>query len=173
MDRELPLLFSRSKFPGQEVDISGNSGAMNGASGVAQDDVMLSSSTTIAIAGPTGTIMEQDPQQAGQMDKSSSEPQSEALTVTICTPSDTAPEGSISSGRIDSVKGQPASLAISKLKWRIRKGERLAAQDGEDERGVTLCALTDDHERYKYKLEGDDMERIDETIASLERDESN
>ncbi len=104
MDRELPLLFSRSKFPGQEVDISGNSGAMNGASGVAQDDVMLSSSTTIAIAGPTGTIMEQDPQQAGQMDKSSSEPQSEALTVTICTPSDTAPEGSISSGRIDSVK---------------------------------------------------------------------
>jgi hypothetical protein len=38
---------------------------------------------------------------------------------------------------------------------------------------VTLCALTDDDERYKYKLEGDDMERIDETIASLERDESN
>lgn len=172
MDRELPLLFSRSKFPGQEVDISGNSGAMNGASGVAQDDVMLSSSTTVAIAGPTGTIMEQDPQQGGQMDQSSSELQSEALTVTICTPSDTAPEGSISSGRIDSVKGQPASLALSKLKWRRRKGERLAAQDGEDERGVTLCALTDDDERYKYKLEGDDMERIDETIASLERDES-
>ncbi len=71
------------------------------------------------------------------------------------------------------LQGQPASLAISKLKWRIRKGERLAAQDGEDERGVTLCALTDDDERYKYKLEGDDMERIDETIASLERDESN
>ncbi len=104
VDRELPLLFSRSKFPGQEVDISGNSGAMNGASGVAQDNVMLSSSTTIAIAGPTGTIMEQDPQQAGQMDKSSSEQQPEALTVTICTPSDTAPEGSISSGRIDSGK---------------------------------------------------------------------
>jgi hypothetical protein len=71
------------------------------------------------------------------------------------------------------LQGQPASLAISKLKWRRRKGERLAAKDGEDERGVTLCALTDDDERYKYKLEGDDMERIDETIASLERDESN
>jgi len=57
---------------------------------------------------------------------------------------------------------------MAKLKWRQRKLE----PELEDERGVTLCALEDD-ERYRSELEeGEELEKLDETIFALNRDES-
>jgi len=58
---------------------------------------------------------------------------------------------------------------MAKLKWRQREPE----PELQDERGVTLCALEDD-ERYRAEIEeGEELEKIDETIRALKRDESN
>lgn len=60
---------------------------------------------------------------------------------------------------------QPASVEMAKLKWRQRKVG--AGEDLDDERGVTMCALEED-ERYRSELEeGEELEKLDETIMAL------
>ena len=84
LDEKLPLLFSRDKkFKENEVKVSA-SGALNGAASSKIKEAM--SSSAIAVASPTGMIMEQKAE-AGPTDQNF-DPESEGLTVTVCSSSD-------------------------------------------------------------------------------------
>lgn len=84
LDEKLPLLFSRDKkIKENEVKVSA-SGALNGAVSSKIKEAM--SSSAVAVAAPTGMIMEQKAE-AGPTDQNF-DPESEGLTVTVCGSSD-------------------------------------------------------------------------------------
>ena len=93
MDEKLPLLFSKDKqFQGNKVKVSA-SGTLNGAASSKIKEAM--SSSALAVAVPTGMIMEQKAE-AGPTDQNF-DPESEGLTVTVCGSSDNeSPAASIS-----------------------------------------------------------------------------
>jgi hypothetical protein len=84
LDEKLPLLFSRDKkIKENEVKVSA-SGVLNGAASSKIKEAM--SSSAVAVASPTGMIMEQKAE-AGPTDQNF-DPESEGLTVTVCSSSD-------------------------------------------------------------------------------------
>ncbi|XP_024364445.1 K(+) efflux antiporter 3, chloroplastic isoform X2 [Physcomitrium patens] len=163
-DEKLPLLFANKK-PATDVKVSAT-GVLNGSALSGEDGP--TSSSAVAVASPSGMILEQEPQPGAADQELDSE--TEGLIVTV-KPSDTEPTPSAS----PSV--QPASMGMAKLKWRMRTTpesdtSNLSSEDL-DERGVTLCALEED-ERYERDLEeGEELEKLDITITALNREESN
>ncbi|KAG0598990.1 hypothetical protein M758_12G118100, partial [Ceratodon purpureus] len=155
LDEKLPLLFAGKKRPGSEVQVSAT-GVLNGAASSKEDEAM--SSSAVAVASPSGMILEQESQTGASGPLS--DPEDEALVVTVKSSNDQSPP----------TPAQPASMGMAKLKWRRRTEPD--GRDLEDERGVTLCALEED-DRYRSELEeGEELEKLDVTITALHRDES-
>jgi voltage-gated potassium channel Kch len=150
LDEKLPLLFSKKKLPASKVRVSA-SGLVNGAAATVSEegDGPLSSSA-IAVASPSGMLLEQKALKSSP-GPSSQAPDDENLTV-VQRPEPSSPV-------------QPASVEMAKLKWRQRKAG--ADEDLDDERGVTMCVLEED-ERYRSELEeGEELEKLDESIMAL------
>lgn len=83
MDEKLPLLFSGDKkFQGNEAKVS----ASNGAGAASSENKEAMSSSVVVVVAPTGMIMEQKAE-AGPTDENF-DPESEGLTVTVCSSSD-------------------------------------------------------------------------------------
>ncbi|KAL3691276.1 hypothetical protein R1sor_004927 [Riccia sorocarpa] len=114
------------------------------------------STTSVNGGAPNGSIREKETQSSNGSEPSPSaavEPESRSF-IRVQTAS-AAPQSS-----------EP-SVALSKLKWRrMTIGKDGQLEEGQDERGVTICALPDD-DRYKEELEeGEKVDSIDETIPA-------
>lgn len=123
------------------------------------------STSSIALASPSGMILEREAQTNGSIDSTRAEP--DALTVTRVNSSGSSPTSSdgFQKGSPEQSGAPTPSMAMSKLKW--RRGnipEDTKSRGGGDERGVTICALPGDN-RYNDELEdGEKVDNIDETI---------
>ncbi|KAG6554856.1 hypothetical protein Mapa_003439 [Marchantia paleacea] len=154
-DEEMPILLSTVNSP---------SSSSNSSITVEKGDSLSASSITIA--APNGLILDREPQVGNGSDASDAF-ESEGLTVTVCETADSSIATSSMSNNLPqaSVSKPPqTSMAVSKLKWRRRSvnDDRLE----QDERGVTICALPDD-DRYQEALEeGEEIDKIDETIPA-------
>lgn len=82
LDEKLPLLFSKKKLPASKVRVSA-SGLVNGAAAtVSEEDDGPLSSSAIAVASPSGMLLEQKAMKSpGAPQQSSQAPGDENLTV--------------------------------------------------------------------------------------------
>lgn len=91
LDEKLPLLFADKKYAASEVQVS-TTGVLNGAASSKEDGAM--SSSTVAVASPSGMILEQKPQTGVTGPRS--DPEEEALVVTIKSSDDEPSPTSVS-----------------------------------------------------------------------------
>lgn len=151
-DEEMPILLSTVNSP--------NSSSKSSIT-IEKGDSLSASSITIA--APNGLILDRDPQVSNGSDSSDAF-ESEGLTVTVRETADSSMSNNLPQASVS--KPPQPSMAVSKLKWRRRSVNDNRLEQGQDERGVTICALPDD-DRYQEALEeGEEIDKIDETIPA-------